>query len=73
MLLNNAGRMINETWYKIPDHFPGIGLNVKQIMPNYLHGIIVVWEVGMAPRGRPNLRIENRGFPGANLLATATY
>jgi len=59
MLLNNAGWMIDETWNDIPDHYPGIELDVMQMMPNYLHGIIVVREVGTAPRGRPNLRNEN--------------
>jgi REP element-mobilizing transposase RayT len=59
MLLNNAGRMINETWHDIPIHYPGVELDEMQIMPNHLHGIIVVCEVGTAPRGRPNPGIEN--------------
>ena len=59
MLLNDAGRMIDKTWNEIPDHYPGTELDVMQIMPNHLHGIIVVREVGTAPRGRPNPGIEN--------------
>ena len=59
MLLNDAGQMIHETWYEIPDHYPGIELDVMQIMPNHLHGIIVVRVVGTAPRGRPSPGIEN--------------
>ena len=58
MLLNDAGRMIDETWNAIPDQYLGIELDVMQIMPNHLHGIIVVCEVGAAPRGRPNPQIE---------------
>ena len=50
--------MIHETWHHIPEHYPGIELDVMQIMPNHLHGIIVVCEVGAAPRGRPNPHIE---------------
>jgi putative transposase len=38
--------MIGKTWHLIPDHYPGIKLDVVQIMPNHLHGIIVVREVG---------------------------
>ena len=53
MLLNDAGRMIDKTWHAMPDHYPGIELDVMQIMPNHLHGIMVVREVGAAPRGRP--------------------
>ena len=59
MLLNDAGRMIHETWYHIPDHYPGIELDVMQIMPNHLHGIIVVCEVGTDPCVCPNLRMGN--------------
>ena len=59
MLLHDAGRMIDKTWYDIPDHYPGIELDVMQIMPNHLHGIIVICEVGTAPRGRPLPGIEN--------------
>jgi len=59
MRLNDAGRMIDKTWCDIPDHYPGSELDVMQIMPNHLHGIIVVREVGTAPRGRPLPGIEN--------------
>ncbi len=52
MQLNDAGRMVNNTWHEIQDHYPGVELDVMQIMPNHLHGIIVVC-VGTAPRGRP--------------------
>ena len=67
MRLNDAGRMIGKTWCEIPDHYPDIELDVMQIMPNHLHGIIVVREVGAAPCGRPNLRIENGHKPQVGL------
>ena len=59
ILLNDAGRLIDTIWREIPDHYSGIELDVMQIMPNHLHGIIVVRDVGTAPRGRPNPGIEN--------------
>ena len=59
MLLNDAGRMIDETWQEIPEHFPHGELDVMQIMPNHLHGIIVVREVGADLCVRPNHGIEN--------------
>ena len=49
MLLNDAGRMIDKTWHEMPEHHPGIELDVMQVMPNHLHGIIVVREVGTDP------------------------
>ena len=51
MLLNDAGRMIDTIWHEMPEHYPGIALDVMQIMPNHLHGMIVVSEV-KAPRVR---------------------
>jgi len=51
MLLNDAGRMIDETWSQIPEYLPDVELDVTQVMPNYLHGIFVVREVGTAPQG----------------------
>ena len=52
MLLNEAGRMIDETWCEMPDHCPGITFDVMQIMPNHLHGIIIV-RVGEGPCALP--------------------
>ena len=59
MLLNDAGRMIDTIWHEMPEHYPGIELDVMQVMPNHLHGIISISEVGTAPRGRPLPGIEN--------------
>ena len=53
MRLNDAGRMIRQTWHETPDHHPGIELDVMQIMPNHLHGIIVVRDVGADTGVRP--------------------
>ncbi len=47
MQLNNAGRMVDDTWHEIPDHCSGIELDMLQIMPNHLHGITVIREVGI--------------------------
>jgi putative transposase len=63
MLVNDAGQMVQDTWYEIPTHYPGIELDVMQIMPNHLHGIIIIRDVGTAPRGRPNPAIKNGQYP----------
>jgi hypothetical protein len=60
MRLNDAGGVVNNTWYEMPDHYLGIELDVTLIMPNRLHGIIVICEVGTAPRGRPYPGIVSR-------------
>jgi len=52
MILNAARAMIEKWWRKLPEKYPGIQLDEYVIMPNHLHGIIVI--VGAAPCGRPN-------------------
>jgi len=46
--------MINQVWEDIPQHYPGIGVDVARAMPNHVHGIIVIEPVGAGPRTRPN-------------------
>ena len=51
MILNGAGMMVQTVWDEIPSHYPGIEIDEFIVMPNHLHGIIII--VGAAPRGRP--------------------
>jgi putative transposase len=36
------GLIIDEFWLKIPDHFPHVELDQFVVMPNHIHGIIVI-------------------------------
>ena len=49
--LNDAGRMIEAWWEKLPHKFPTIDRDVSVVMPNHFHGIMAI--VGAAPCGRP--------------------
>ena len=40
MCLNPAGRVAEECWRAVPDHFPHVELDEFVIMPNHVHGII---------------------------------
>ena len=42
MILNDAGRMINIIWNELPINYPGVNIDEFQIMPNHVHGIIVI-------------------------------
>lgn len=42
VLLNGAGVMVNNWWNKITEKFPHIELDEYIIMPNHMHGIIIV-------------------------------
>lgn len=49
MFLNDAGRIVERTWLEIPDHFLIADLDSFIVMPNHIHGILVLIDVG---RGR---------------------
>lgn len=40
MMLNDAGKVANQCWLEIPNHFPDSVLHEHIIMPNHVHGII---------------------------------
>lgn len=42
MILNELGEMVREYWLVIPEHFPYVILDEFIIMPNHIHGIIVI-------------------------------
>jgi REP-associated tyrosine transposase len=53
MLLNDAGRMVQTVWDEMPVHYVGVAIDTFVVMPNHIHGIVVL--VGAAPCGRPPL------------------
>jgi REP element-mobilizing transposase RayT len=53
MILNEAGKMVEEQWNALPERFPSIDLDLHQVMPNHFHGIIVI--VGAAFMAAPSL------------------
>ena len=42
MRLNEAGQIVQATWDNLPKHYPNIELDAWVIMPNHVHGIIVL-------------------------------
>jgi len=42
MVLSEIGIMASKMWYEIPVHFPFISLDAFIVMPDHIHGIIVI-------------------------------
>ena len=42
MVLNEMGNIAYNEWIKLTERFPNFELDVFQIMPNHMHGIIVL-------------------------------
>jgi REP-associated tyrosine transposase len=47
VILNEAGRTIQRVWEDLPQRFPTVVLDVFQLMPNHLHGILVIPGAGL--------------------------
>ncbi|MHB8708462.1 MAG: transposase, partial [Desulfuromonadales bacterium] len=60
MVLNDAGRMIEEVWDALPDRYPGIEIDVHMVMPDHFHGIIWIHDVGALLAAPRNSSITTR-------------
>ena len=39
---NSIGKLANQFWEEIPKHFPFVELGNFQVMPNHVHGILII-------------------------------
>jgi len=65
MVLNEHGDITKQSWNEIPKYFKNVELDIFQIMPNHIHGIIVIKQnnVGvsfMKPETIMNISKSNR-------------
>jgi putative transposase len=69
MQLNEAGKIARRCWEDIRSHFPHVALDAQIIMPNHVHGIIVITEFrrGEASDSRGALN-TGMGVPDASPL-----
>jgi putative transposase len=42
MILSEPGQIAKKLWHKLPEHFPFISLDEFVIMPDHIHGIIII-------------------------------
>ncbi|MCJ7458451.1 MAG: transposase, partial [candidate division Zixibacteria bacterium] len=53
MRLNRIGKMIQSVWSELPQNYQGVNTDAFVVMPNHIHGIIVLSSVGATPCGCP--------------------
>lgn len=54
MVLSNSGKMIDEVMDEIPAHYLGVFVDAYAVMPNHVHGLIIIDDsVGAPPRACP--------------------
>jgi REP element-mobilizing transposase RayT len=69
--LNALGTIVNDSWLAIPDHFRNVELVAHVVMPNHLHGIVIIRQQTMqsllpaetaanSARGEGSAKVERR-------------
>jgi putative transposase len=61
MLLSDRGRIAHDCWQSIPLHFPDAELGAYVVMPNHVHGILVLQDRVGGPDG--GITAIRRGMP----------
>ncbi len=49
--LSPAGKMVDDVWRNLPSVYPGVEQDYYEVMPNHLHGILVLTGEPVADRG----------------------
>jgi len=42
MMLNEYGKIVEECWFDLPNHYDNLRLDTFVIMPNHIHGIMII-------------------------------
>ena len=70
MRLNDAGRMVLAEWNRLPERFPHLVLDAFVVMPNHVHGILVITDP--APTAGATLGATVGATVGATLVVAPT-
>jgi REP element-mobilizing transposase RayT len=61
MILNDAGKIADNCWLEIPEHFPNVVLHEHIVMPNHIHGLIELKRIDAIPDNSDHNREHNHG------------
>ena len=54
MVLNDTGHTVQSIWNELPIHYAGVKIDQFVVMPNHIHGIIVLSDVGAGAPACPD-------------------
>ena len=62
--LNEAGQVVQAVWDELPNHYPNVELDEFVVMPNHVHGIIVIVgaDVGAGFKPAPTIPVKRHGL-----------
>ena len=53
MHLNAFGHIVESCWHDLPNHYPNLLLDAFTVMPNHVHGIVIITDVGVGAGLKP--------------------
>ncbi len=53
MILSETGKIVENYWKEIPDHFPTVRVDAFQIMPDHVHGIVEIRDLTSQNKNNP--------------------
>ena len=71
-VLNSAGKMIERWWYELERKFPEIDLDAFVIMPNHVHGVIVIVGADLRVCPDPANQLDQGAHIGAPLQSESS-
>jgi putative transposase len=60
VVLNDSGKMLQQCWREIPEHFPAVTTNEYIILPDHFHGIIFITEIDVGATHTSPLRNKDQ-------------
>jgi REP element-mobilizing transposase RayT len=63
MNLSEIGELAEKYWKEIPDHFPFVQLGAYVVMPDHVHGIVIIDKMGVGGNG-DLIETQNFNLPG---------
>jgi hypothetical protein len=70
--LSELGQLVDRLWQTLPEHYPGLRLDLHQVMPTHFHGILMIIQPGQSRQceafgapTRQTLPTMIRGFKAA--------
>ena len=58
---SEAGKVVTDVWNKLPERYPSIELDEFVIMPNHIHGIVILNTTVGAGLALPGMRHKQKG------------
>ena len=69
MQLSEIGEIVEKYWLEIPNHFPNVDLDFFVVMPNHIHGVIIIEPFSHKCRDEALPRLYNGEYPQMSIIS----